>query len=95
MQRLVVKPETALVRPFVTAAVLRGMTFDAASYASFIDLQVLLPLFSLQSRAPIREVPELCKARATADTAAWSVQAMSLVTRCPFSQQTPMQQPEA
>ena len=40
MQRLVVRPETALVRPFVTAAVLRGVTFDAARFASFIDLQV-------------------------------------------------------
>ena len=39
MQRLVVRPETALVRPFVTAAVLRGVTFDPARYASFIDLQ--------------------------------------------------------
>jgi phenylalanyl-tRNA synthetase beta chain len=35
----VVKPETALVRPYVVAAVLRGVTFDAARYASFIDLQ--------------------------------------------------------
>ena len=39
MQRLVVKAETALVRPFVTAAVLRGVTFDPVRYASFIDLQ--------------------------------------------------------
>ncbi len=40
MQRLVVKPETALVRPFVVAAVLRGVKFDAERYNSFIDLQV-------------------------------------------------------
>ena len=33
------KPETALVRPFVVAAVLRGVTFDPTRYASFIDLQ--------------------------------------------------------
>ena len=36
---MTVKPETALVRPFVVCAVLRGITFDAARYASFIDLQ--------------------------------------------------------
>ena len=39
MERLVVKPETALVRPFVVAAVLRGVRLDAARYASLIDLQ--------------------------------------------------------
>ncbi|KAF5837593.1 Phenylalanyl-tRNA synthetase beta chain, partial [Dunaliella salina] len=39
MQRLTVKPETALVRPFVVCAVLRGVSFDAARYKSFIDLQ--------------------------------------------------------
>jgi phenylalanyl-tRNA synthetase beta chain len=31
--------QTALVRPFVVAAVLRGISFDEAKYASFIDLQ--------------------------------------------------------
>jgi phenylalanyl-tRNA synthetase beta chain len=36
----VVKPETALIRPYVVAAVLRGVTFDATRYNSFIDLQV-------------------------------------------------------
>lgn len=35
----IVKPETMLVRPFVVCAVLRDVTFDAASYNSFIDLQ--------------------------------------------------------
>ena len=39
MQRMVVRPETALVRPFVVCAVLRGVKFDAARYKSFIDLQ--------------------------------------------------------
>lgn len=39
MERLVVKPETALVRPFVVAAILRGVKFDAQRYNSFIDLQ--------------------------------------------------------
>lgn len=34
-----VRPETALVRPFVVCAVLRGVKFDAARYSSFIDLQ--------------------------------------------------------
>lgn len=38
-QRVTVRPETALVRPFVVAAVLRGVTLDRAAYASFIDLQ--------------------------------------------------------
>ncbi|KAG2427283.1 hypothetical protein HXX76_012479 [Chlamydomonas incerta] len=39
LQQMTVKPETALVRPFVVCAVLRGVTFDAARYNSFIDLQ--------------------------------------------------------
>ncbi|KAL6762004.1 phenylalanyl-tRNA synthetase [Haematococcus lacustris] len=39
MLRMVVKPETVMVRPFVVCAVLRGVTFDPARYASFIDLQ--------------------------------------------------------
>ncbi|KAK9822691.1 hypothetical protein WJX81_001468 [Elliptochloris bilobata] len=39
VEQLVVKPETALVRPFVVAAVLRGVRLDAARYASLIDLQ--------------------------------------------------------
>ena len=37
--RLVIKPETALVRPFAVAAILRGITFDPVRYNSFIDLQ--------------------------------------------------------
>ncbi|KXZ43211.1 hypothetical protein GPECTOR_97g749 [Gonium pectorale] len=37
--QMVVKAETALVRPFVVCAVLRGVKFDAARYNSFIDLQ--------------------------------------------------------
>ncbi|GHP04514.1 hypothetical protein PPROV_000326800 [Pycnococcus provasolii] len=39
LQRMVVKPETALVRPFVVCAVLRGIKFDKQRYKSFIDLQ--------------------------------------------------------
>eukprot|EP00898_Chlorokybus_atmophyticus_P002714 jgi/Chlat1/3443/Chrsp23S03764 len=39
LQTLTVKPETALIRPFVVAAILRGMTFNSARYQSFIDLQ--------------------------------------------------------
>ena len=31
--------QTALIRPFVVAAVLRNVTFDEQRYASFIDLQ--------------------------------------------------------
>lgn len=40
MQRMIVKPETALVRPFVVCAILRGITFNQHRYKSFIDLQV-------------------------------------------------------
>ena len=36
---MVVERETALVRPFVVAAVLRGVKLDSTSYNSFIDLQ--------------------------------------------------------
>lgn len=39
MERMVVRPETALVRPFVVCAILRGVRFDGARYNSFIDLQ--------------------------------------------------------
>jgi hypothetical protein len=39
MQRLVMRPETALVRPYVVAAILRGLEFDQSRYNSFIDLQ--------------------------------------------------------
>ncbi|XP_024526452.1 phenylalanine--tRNA ligase beta subunit, cytoplasmic isoform X1 [Selaginella moellendorffii] len=37
--KMIVKPETAVIRPFVVCAILRGITFDQARYASFIDLQ--------------------------------------------------------
>lgn len=39
LQRMVVKPETALIRPFVVCAILRGVTLDPHRYQSFIDLQ--------------------------------------------------------
>lgn len=39
LQRMTVKPETVLVRPFVVCAVLRGVTFNESRYNSFIDLQ--------------------------------------------------------
>ncbi|CAD6192222.1 unnamed protein product [Caenorhabditis auriculariae] len=39
LQKIIVKRETADVRPFVVGAVLRGVTFDPENYASFIDLQ--------------------------------------------------------
>ncbi|PIA27819.1 hypothetical protein AQUCO_07500028v1 [Aquilegia coerulea] len=42
MLKIHVKPETALVRPYVVSAVLRDITFDQASYKSFIDLQDML-----------------------------------------------------
>ncbi|CAI7897729.1 unnamed protein product [Closterium sp. NIES-54] len=37
--QMTVKPETALIRPFVVGAVLRNITFDQHRYNSFIDLQ--------------------------------------------------------
>lgn len=39
LQRLVVKPDTAKIRPYVVAAILRGLVFTQDSYTSFIDLQ--------------------------------------------------------
>ena len=39
MEQMRVRAETALVRPFVVCAVLRGVTFDQHSYKGFIDLQ--------------------------------------------------------
>ncbi|XVF09422.1 hypothetical protein REPUB_Repub07fG0091500 [Reevesia pubescens] len=39
MLKIHVKKETFRIRPFVVCAVLRGITFDEASYNSFIDLQ--------------------------------------------------------
>ena len=39
MQQMSVERETALIRPFVVAAVLRGVSFDKGNYDSFIDLQ--------------------------------------------------------
>ncbi|CAK7339688.1 unnamed protein product [Dovyalis caffra] len=39
MLKMHVKTETSSIRPFVVCAVLRDITFDEASYNSFIDLQ--------------------------------------------------------
>jgi phenylalanyl-tRNA synthetase beta chain len=39
LERLEVKPETALVRPFAVGAILRGVSFDSTRYNSFIELQ--------------------------------------------------------
>ena len=39
LQEIIVKPETAAVRPCVVGCVLRDIRFDLASYNSFIDLQ--------------------------------------------------------
>lgn len=39
VHEIIVKAETAIVRPFVVACVLRNITFTTASYNSFIDLQ--------------------------------------------------------
>lgn len=39
LQQMHVKPETALVRPYVVCAILRGVSFDEVRYNSFIDLQ--------------------------------------------------------
>ncbi|KAK3907986.1 Phenylalanine--tRNA ligase beta subunit [Frankliniella fusca] len=37
--KVTVMPDTSLIRPFVVAAILRNVTFDADRYAHFIDLQ--------------------------------------------------------
>ena len=42
-----VQPETADVRPFVVAAVLRNITMTQDRYQSFIDLQVSTPFILL------------------------------------------------
>ncbi|ORZ08418.1 beta subunit of phenylalanyl-tRNA synthetase [Absidia repens] len=39
LQQLIVKPETAQIRPFIVGAILRNITFTPENYASFIDLQ--------------------------------------------------------
>jgi len=39
LHEIIVKAETAKVRPHVVGCVLRNITFDAKSYNSFIDLQ--------------------------------------------------------
>ncbi|XP_071805710.1 phenylalanine--tRNA ligase beta subunit-like [Asterias amurensis] len=39
LQRIIIKPPTAHVRPFVVGAVLRDITFTQENYKSFIDLQ--------------------------------------------------------
>jgi phenylalanyl-tRNA synthetase beta chain len=39
MQKIIVKKETAEVRPYVTSCILRNIKFDVQSYNSFIDLQ--------------------------------------------------------
>lgn len=38
-QKLIIKPDTAKIRPFAVAAVLRNVTLDKSSYESFIELQ--------------------------------------------------------
>jgi len=39
-QKMTVGPGAAKIRPHVVCAVLRGVTFNAKSYKSFMDLQV-------------------------------------------------------
>ncbi|XP_071479166.1 phenylalanine--tRNA ligase beta subunit-like [Diadema antillarum] len=39
LQQMFIKPDTARVRPFAVAAILRNITFTKESYDSFIDLQ--------------------------------------------------------
>ncbi|KAK3829379.1 MAG: beta subunit of phenylalanyl-tRNA synthetase [Benniella sp.] len=39
LQKMVVKPETATIRPFIVAAILRNVTFTELNYKNFIDLQ--------------------------------------------------------
>jgi len=38
-EKMIVKPATAQVRPFVVAAILRDMTFTPSTYQNFMDLQ--------------------------------------------------------
>ncbi|CAH1099624.1 unnamed protein product [Psylliodes chrysocephalus] len=38
-QKLVIKPDTAKIRPYAVAAILRNIKFDQDKYTSFIDLQ--------------------------------------------------------
>ena len=38
-EKMIVKPNCSLIRPFVVCAVMRDLTFDIDSYASFLDLQ--------------------------------------------------------
>jgi phenylalanyl-tRNA synthetase beta chain len=38
MERIIVKQETAPIRKYVTACILRNIKFDTQSYNSFIDL---------------------------------------------------------
>jgi phenylalanyl-tRNA synthetase beta chain len=39
LQQVTVMKETALIRPFLVAAVLRGVAFNTSNYDSFINLQ--------------------------------------------------------
>lgn len=39
LKKIIVKPDTQAVRPFVVGCVLRNISFDLKSYNSFIDLQ--------------------------------------------------------
>lgn len=39
VQKLIIKPNTAKIRPYAVAAVLRNLYFTQESYNSFIDLQ--------------------------------------------------------
>jgi len=39
LEKIIVKPETKDVRPYVVGAILRGVTLSQAAYDSFIDLQ--------------------------------------------------------
>eukprot|EP00299_Pterocystis_sp_00344_P008866 c3538_g1_i1.p1 GENE.c3538_g1_i1~~c3538_g1_i1.p1 ORF type:complete len:615 (+),score=146.24 c3538_g1_i1:46-1845(+) len=41
-QQLIVKPETAQIRPFVVGAVLRNLTLNQRAYESFLELQAKL-----------------------------------------------------
>lgn len=39
-EKMTILPNTAQIRPFAVAAILRNITFNQQSYNSFIDLQV-------------------------------------------------------
>ena len=82
------KPETALVRPFVVAAVLRGVQLDAARYASLIDLQDKLHQNLCRQRSLVAigthdlSTLQVCAAYAVPPQTSWPHQAVAPQQQC-------------